>query len=50
MHTGQILDQRISILEEKVDRQFSLVFSAIDALNLIKNEPMTPIGFKIKEL
>jgi hypothetical protein len=49
MHTGQILDQRISILEEKVDRQFSLVFSAIDALNLIKNEPMTPIGFKIKE-
>jgi hypothetical protein len=48
MFTSQVLDQRLSMLEEKVDRQFSLVFSAIDALNLIKNEPMTPIGFKIK--
>ena len=46
---SQSLDQRVTILEEKVDRKFSLVFDAIDAMNTIKKEPMNPIGYKIIE-
>ena len=36
MSASQLFDERLSILEEKVDCQFSLVFEAIDSLNTIK--------------
>jgi len=49
MLVPQLFDGRLSYLEEKVDNQFSLVFEAIDSLNMIKNEPMDPVGFKIGE-
>ena len=49
MLVNKFLDERLTILEEKVDNQFSLVFDAIDAMNMIKNQPMNPVGFKIGE-
>ena len=49
MLVPQLFDERLSYLEEKVDNQFSLVFEAIDSLNMIKNEPIDPVGFKIGE-
>ena len=49
MLINQHFDERLSLLEEKVDSQFSLIFEAIDALSVIKTKPMKPVGFKIGE-
>jgi ORF6N domain len=44
---NQEFDCRFNALEEKVDYQFSLVFEAIDAMRILKNEPIRPVGFRI---
>ena len=49
MSGSRLFDERLTMLEEKVDQQFLLAFEAIDAMNTIKNQPMNPVGFKIGE-
>ena len=41
------LAKKIEELEAKYDSQFSLVFQAIKELIHQKNEPVTPVGFRI---
>ena len=46
---NQLLDDRLTRLEERVDNQFSMVFDVIDAMSVTKNQPMNPVGFRIGE-
>ena len=43
------LATKIDELETKYDTQFSIVFRAIKELIQKKNEPVTPVGYRIPE-
>jgi len=45
MEINKELSRKIEELEEKYDKQFSVVFQAIKELIHKKNEPLPPIGF-----
>ena len=47
LEVNKELAKKVAELEAKFDTQFSLVFQAIQELIHQKNEPMTPIGYRV---